>query len=200
MTSLRPPREHLSGAQTGDDVTRRSLLQRLLLLISISCGRLVYRPVRAAADPESDAGMLSGAEVEDLLAFGETLVKGSTLSHAERQYLVEHIEDRAKRSPEYLSLYRTAVNTLNRLTGRRVSTLDIGERRQLVERHRLGVSLIRPGEDLGVLPEEMRALRKRVTPDLIAGYYGSASGWAVVGYSTFPGRCGALTRYVGSAT
>jgi len=42
----------------------------------------------------------------------------------------------------------------------------------------------------------MRAIRTRAVPDLIGGYYGSPAGWAVVGYTTFPGRCEDLTRYV----
>src|SRR2546422_1875618 len=29
-------------------------------------------------------------------------------------------------------------------------------------------------------------------PIFLAGYYGSPAGWAVVGYATFPGRCGDL--------
>ena len=36
----------------------------------------------------------------------------------------------------------------------------------------------------------MRIVRTRAVPDLIGGYYGSPAGWAVVGYQSFPGRCG----------
>ncbi len=133
--------------------------------------------------------------MEDLVAFAEVLVEGRTLAPAERGYLVEHIEDRTRRSPEYLSLYRTTARTLERLAGRRVASLEIRERIELVARHRLGDPRVLPGEDLGPLAEEVRALRRRAATDLIEGYYRSPGGWAVVGYATFPGRCGDLTRY-----
>ena len=120
---------------------------------------------------------------------------GGTLAPAERRYLVEYIEDRTKGSPEYLSLYRTAASTLDRLAGRRFVSLELGERLQLIARHGLAGRRAQPGDDLGPLSTEMRTLRARVVPDLIRGYYSSAAGWAVVGYQTFPGRCGDLTRY-----
>ena len=88
-----------------------------------------------------------------------------------------------------------AVSTLQRLAGRRFASLEIRERAELIGRHRLTASHVWPGEDLGPFPEEMRALRMRIVKDLIGGYYGSSAGWAVVGYQTFPGRCGDLTRY-----
>lgn len=187
-------------------MTRRSLLQRLLLIVGIDAAGLtgcvsrragvpVSEPVPAALDPPPEPGSLSSAELEDLVAFAEVLVEGRTLALDERGYVVEHIEDRTRRSAEYLSLYRTTVNTLERLAGRRVASLEIRERIELAARHRLGDPRVMPGEDLGPFAEEVRALRKRTVRDLIEGYYRSPAGWAVVDYATFPGRCGDLTRY-----
>ena len=183
-------------------MTRRSLIQRALLILGIEpvgllgcvSGRVASeasRPVEAALDPSSESGQLSTPEMEDLVAFGEVLVEGRTLAQAERRYLIEHIEDRATRSPDYLTLYRTAASTLDRVAGRRFASLEVRERIDLITRHRLG-AVQGPGEKL---PDEMRALRMRAVPDLIRGYYGSPAGWAAVGYDTFPGRCGDLTRY-----
>ncbi len=87
------------------------------------------------------------------------------------------------------------MRTLERLAGRRLASLEIQQRTELIARHRLAVSLVRPDEDLGPFPEEVRTLRTRIVPDLIGGYYNSPAGWAAVGYDTFPGRCGDLTRY-----
>ena len=42
------------------------------------------------------------------------------------------------------------------------------------------------------------AIRSRVIPDLIEGYWSSPAGWAAVGYTTFPGLCGSLARYTRS--
>lgn len=187
-------------------MTRRTLIQRLFLILGISpsgppaswAGRVAEagpRPGRPPLDPAPGRGTLSATEMDDLIALGEVLVGDGTLALPERGYLVEHIEDRLRRSPAYLSLYRTAVSALARLAGRRFARLEIGERREVIVRHRLAVSEIWPDEDLGRFPAEMRALRKRAVPDLIGGYFASPAGWAAVGYAVFPGRCGDLTRY-----
>jgi hypothetical protein len=189
-------------------MTRRSFLRRAILILGIHAagllggessgraGNAVSGSVRDVLDPPSKSGTLSRAEMEDLVAFAEVLVEGRTLTSAERGYLLEHIEDRTRRRPEYLTLYRTAVSTLDRLAGRRVASLNIRKRIELVARYRLAASEVWPGENLGPFPEQMRTLRTRAVPDLIGGYYGSPAGWAAVGYETFPGRCGDLTRYV----
>ena len=144
------------------------------------------------------AGRLSGPELEGLLAFGEVLAEGRPLSPAERGHLVDHIEYRASRGGGYyLELYRTTVGLLDRLAGARFSSLDVAQRIELMTRHRLTYSDVRPGEHLGAFPEEVRAVRTRAAPDLIGGYYGSPAGWAAVGYGAFPGRCGDLARYTG---
>src|SRR5205814_4388207 len=118
-------------------------------------------PRSAAAVSESETGTLSSADLEDLVAFGEVLVGSGTLAPAERRDLVEHIEDRARDSPQYLSIYRTSVNALARLAGRRFAGLGTRERTELVARHRLGASQVWPGEDLGPFPEETRIVRTR---------------------------------------
>jgi hypothetical protein len=142
--------------------------------------------------------MLAASAVEDLLAFGELVVEGRILSPGERHYLAEHIEDRLQQeSGYYFSLYLTTVEYLAKLAGARFAKLDLDERLALAARHRLMSSRVLPDEDLGPFPEDMRAVRTQVVPDLISGYYGSPAGWRVVGYDTFPGKCGDLTRYTG---
>jgi hypothetical protein len=188
-------------------VTRRSLIRRALLILGIDpvgvigCAsrRVVERagpPILAAPDPASE---LSRAEIADLVAFGEALVEGRTLELAERQSLVEHIADRIRRNPGYLALYRKTVSTLDRLAGRPFASLEMDERLELIARYRLVGPPEPEAENLGSLPKEMDALRMQTVPDLIRGYYGSPAGWATVGYQTFPGRCGDLTRYTRAA-
>jgi hypothetical protein len=133
-----------------------------------------------------------------LLAFGEIVVEGRSLPAAERGYLASYIEERAEEaSGYYRTNYRTAVDLLNRLAGSPFSSLDFDQRIALVVLHHLTSSRVLPDEDLGPFPEDVRAVRTQVVPDLIRGYYGSPAGWAVVGYDTFPGRCGNLARYTG---
>jgi hypothetical protein len=189
------------------DVTRRSLIRRALLILGIDLVGLIgcvsrrgaeraSPAIRAGPEPASE---LSRAEIADLIAFGEALVEGRTLDLAERQFLADYIADRMKRNPGYLALYRTTVRTLVRLAGRPFASLEVHERLQLIARYRLVGSPEPGGEDLGPLPAEMHALRMQAVPDLIRGYYASPAGWAVVGYQTFPGRCGDLMRYTRAA-
>jgi hypothetical protein len=192
-------------------VTRRSLIRRALLVFGIDLAALtgcvtgrateeVSGPARAVSELGAPAGTLSGAglsgaEVDDLVAFGETLVEGQPLSFEARRPLVEHLEYRTRSSPEYLSLYRGIATTLEQLSGRRFADLEVRERVQLIGRHRLAAPRGRAGEDPSPLTAETRAALARAVKDLIGGYYGSPAGWAAVGYDTFPGRCGELTRY-----
>ena len=154
------------------------------------------RLAQVVLGPPTPRGTLSRPELEDLLAFAEVLVEGRPLSPLERGYLLDHIEYRANRGGGYyLSLYRATVGLLNRLAGAPFSSLDVAQRIVLMTRHRLTSSDVRPRENLGAFPEEVRAVRTRAVPDLIGGYYGSPAGWAVVRYGAFPGRCGDLARY-----
>jgi hypothetical protein len=133
-----------------------------------------------------------------LLGFGEILVEGRPLPAAERAALASHIEERsAEASGYHQAHYRTAVGLLDRLAGSPFSGLGFDQRAALVARYRLTVSRVLPDEDLGPFPEDARVVRTQVVPDLIAGYYRSPAGWAVVGYDVFPGRCGDLARYAG---
>ena len=189
-------------------MTRRGLIRELLVLLGISAVgpacRAWWRAREAAAQPVGPglspppAEPLSQTALDNLLAFGEIVVKGRSLPGAERRYLASYIEERAEEASGYYGTnYRTAVGLLNRLAGSPFSSLDFDQRIALVTRHRLMSSRVLPDEDLGPFPEDVRAVRTQVVPDLIRGYYGSPAGWAAVGYDTFPGRCGDLARYTG---
>ena len=137
------------------------------------------------------AAALSVADRDDLVAFTGVLVAGSELSDTERDQVREHLQEQQRTGAGYqLEVYRTTARVLARLGGARFATLDLPARVALVRRHDLGRSVERPGDSA-----ETRAIRARAVPDLIGAYYGSAAGWAVVGYEAFPGRCGALERY-----
>jgi hypothetical protein len=99
-----------------------------------------------------------------------------------RRHLAEHIEDRIARRPEYLGFYRAVVDHLQRLGGQRFSALEPAQRVEMVRRERL-------------MSRDVRAEDPAVVRDLVGAYYASPSGWALVGYDTFPGRCGDLSRY-----
>jgi hypothetical protein len=186
-------------------LARRGLIRSIILAIGLDPAYVlgpfdrwaqdVFLGLGGEADAAPSGARLSSSQLDDLIAFAELLVEGRTLSPIERHHLVENIEERIAREQDYFALYRTTVRLLERLAGRRFSSLDLPQRVQLITRHRLHSTDVRPGEDLGRFPDEMRAVRTRALRDLIADYYGSPAGWAVVGYDVFPGRCGDLSRY-----
>jgi len=183
-------------------VARRSFLQKLLFVAGVTPVGLIgcrsgrsLETVPTSLDPQSKPGALSRADIDDLVALTGVVVEGRNLGHAEGDYVIEHVEHRARQSPEYVALYRTTVETLGQLAGRRISTLEVGERLEFVRRHRLDDPRLRGDEDPGQASGAVKEVRRRAVPDLIEGYFRSPAGWAVVGYTTFPGRCGDLTRY-----
>jgi hypothetical protein len=187
-------------------MTRRSLLQRMLVILAIGPVWLIGCVSRRTAnglspgpfrvlDPAPGTGSLSTPEMEDLVAFGEVVVEGRTFAPAERRYLLEHIEDRTRRSPGDLARYRAAAKTLDRMAAKRFASLELRERLDLTARHGLAGWRRQPQDDPSLSSPEIRTLRTRIVPDLIRGYYASPAGWAVVGYESFPGRCGDLARY-----
>jgi len=190
-------------------MTRRLLLQGLLLSLwggvaeAVPCltGRLRAGGrgfARAANQSAPEAPTLSASELATLLAFGEVLVEGRTMSASERRYRAEHIRSNAQHKPEQRVQYTRAVRLLDRLARKPFSSLEIADRIQLLGRHRLDARTGPTGDDPEPLGGELRMIRARVVPDLIEGYWGSPAGWAAVGYGTFPGRCGDLTRYTRS--
>jgi hypothetical protein len=187
-------------------MTRRLALRRLLLGLwsaatAVACGftggsrTSGERSARDGTGSSTELTPLSAVELATLLAFGEVIVEGRALSPAERDELAERVEESARRNPDQLSSYRTAAATLDRLAGARFARLELSGRAKLVARHRLDVRIVQPDEDPGALGTEVRTVRTKTVPDLIDAYWSSPTGWAAVGYATFPGRCGDLSRY-----
>jgi len=183
-------------------LSRRGLIRHVLVALGIG-PTFVQGPLRRARDSRAGVGAeaaaattsLSSRELNDLVAFAELLVRGRPLPGDDREAFALEIEARAARDPEYLSLYRTTVTLLERLAGRGFSSLDVPARTALMSRHHLDSPHVRPGDALGPFADDVRLVRTRALRDLIADYYGSPAGWAVVGYDTFPGKCGDLERY-----
>lgn len=157
-------------------------------------------PEPPSADPETATGTLTPAEMAAVVAFGEILAEGRALGPGERQHLVDHVEWRARETPGHVTIYRTTARLLDRLAGGPFADLDPARRSELMTRHRLTTPIVRPDENLGAYAEDVREVRTRAAPDLIGGFYASPAGWAIVGYSVFPGRCGDLGRYTRAET
>jgi hypothetical protein len=181
--------------------TRRKVILGVLTLLGVEPasprGPGWHGQAAVPGEAEAAAARLSSAERENLVALAEVLVvEGRPLAPEERTALLDHLAERAEEtSGYYRDLYRTTARLLDRLAGVRFASLTPQRRRALLSRYRLTSATVLPGEALGPYPDDVRAVRTRAVPDLIGGYYGSAVGWATVGYTAFPGRCGDLARY-----
>jgi hypothetical protein len=190
----------------GGLVTRRRALQALALLVlgALSAAFLVRgvewlrraaERVRPRLDAAGPTGALPDPARETLVAFGEILAVGRSLSPGERLAFLEEVDDQARTVPGQLAAYAMAAGLLDRLAGTRFAALDLRQRVELLVRHGLTSYPARTRECLWPFRREELAVRELAAPALITAYYRSAAGWAVVGYDVFPGRCGDPVRY-----
>jgi hypothetical protein len=178
-------------------VTRRVWLQSLLVVIwpRTTIARTGATAIQGATMARSaDSPLLSEREVETLLAFAEAIVGGRPLSPAARSDLAAHVRESAESEPEQRAVYRRAAGSLDCLATGRFSALSLSDRAALIARHRLAGAGAASDGTAERCPETAE-IRSRVLPDLVAAYWRSPAGWAVVGYAAFPGRCSDLTRY-----
>jgi len=156
----------------------------------IPAGWFLPASVRAE-EPASTAPSLSASELDTLVAFGEVIVDGRRLTQDARTALVAAIAETLRRSSDEVERYRGAARLFDRLAVGRLGALDLTDRAALIARHRLDARIIADES----ISEEARFVRTDLARELIVAYWQSAAGWAAVGYQTFPGRCGDLTRY-----
>jgi hypothetical protein len=180
-------------------IGRRSLVHGLLLALlewTWPGGWARRRASSAAAPAPSSSSSLTAAEIDALLAFAGILAVGRRPSMEERADITQHLDDRVRQSDSHLPIYRATVRRLDEAAGRPFADLDVASAVALVARRKFGSPRIDIPETGGEPTDDDRAIRTRIGPDLVAAFYRSAGGWAVVGYDAFPGRCGDLRQYV----
>src|SRR5690349_9085684 len=133
----------------------------------------------------------SARDLDDLVALGEVLVADEPLSREAHAQFREQIGHRAGGETAAAAAYPGAGALLRRLAGTRLATLDDAARRRLVR----GLGL--DTRDRHASTAAAREVRERLVPELITAFYACPAGWAIVGYTVFPGRCGDLGRYTG---
>jgi hypothetical protein len=172
------------------------LIRRALVLLGgIVPGWVGCTSRRIGSEATSKNERLTAAEIDDLVAFGEALVAGPAYDPTHRRYLLEHIEARTADNADQRSAYRAARKVFVHLAGQPLSTLDIHARQQIIVRHKLAGAWDSRQDQAAVSHEELQLVRRQIAADLIRGYYASPAGWQIVGYDSFPGRCGDLTTY-----
>ena len=146
-------------------------------------------------DRSSPPGRLSRDEMDTVLAYADVLLADTGISRAARSELEQHVSDRCEHEPGYYAAYRLAVSVLDETERTRFARRSLDERRRVVHGRNLHRYDVRARDWLWSFDRQALAVRALVGRDLVTGYFLSPSGWAVVGYAAFPGRCRDLTDY-----
>jgi len=92
-------------------------------------------------------------------------------------------------------VYRLAVSVLDDAANGDFASRSLDERRRIVHRRNLHRHDVRARDWLWTIDRRSLAVRALAGRDLVAGYFLSPAGWALVGYDAFPGRCRDLGDY-----
>jgi hypothetical protein len=159
--------------------------------------------LQPALDRTAPTGTLTDARHEVIYALLQVLAWDASFPCADVR---RRVDERTSTVPGLLREYEAAVGLLEAATARRhpgraFQALSLDERdevlRSILRRYpsprgqpmvRRRLRLTSENVDALVAGGRARRLRVYVVRDLLAFYYSSAAGWAVVGYQAFPGR------------
>jgi Gluconate 2-dehydrogenase subunit 3 len=144
----------------------------------------------------SPRGSLRDDEFRNIAAFGEVLIPADDTPGVDEAWVRDYVDRQTTARAGWLEEYRSAASLLDRLAseaGQRepFSTLPFSVRDSIVRQSFPGNGTFAqwvfqlsicttPGR------QKMRAWTL-VARDLIDGFYGSPGGWAVIGYTNYPG-------------
>ncbi len=140
-------------------------------------------------------GTLTATEIDTLIALSEVLVDDKDLSDDEKNCIRSHVQIRTENDPGYLDLFQLTSAEVGRLGGGEFRLRSREDRSRLLQNAGFLKYPVKNRESLFPFGRARVRIRMLAIPDLIAGYYRSAAGWATVGYRVFPGQCGELKRY-----
>jgi hypothetical protein len=159
--------------------------------------RDLLSPPEPRLDSASDTGLLGDEEMTEVVALAETLLPQHLDPGVTQRFVQHHVDERTSKEQGYLEEYERAVALLQRTTGSlvdagaRFSALSLVERNtvlsELLETRRTGVRRLGNLFDRILGATEIPAFRIYVVEDLLRAFYRSAEGWAVVGYTNYPG-------------
>jgi hypothetical protein len=181
-------------------VSRRGFLVTAAVVSAAVAGTYVARPhLRKLILPELDTafpvGKLNGDEMGTILALGEVLAAPQFVP--EGDFFRDHVDETTQTKPGLLKEYRRAAALLNAKSSdllgggapRRFVDLVRQDRDKVLEAllsHYSGDDQIMPKLEKLTSSRNALALRVFVVGPLLAHYYRSRYGWAVVGYRRFP--------------
>jgi len=191
------------------NMSRRRLLKNLVVLL-VLLGLFIWLLPRRIKDrwqarPELDrtapTGRLSEDDMATIVALAMVLIPADQSPGADEGWVRTFVLHRTEHETGYLPEYRNGAQLLDQLaqadfgSRRRFSQLNDAQREHLLRQH----------FDRGWLrlaawtsyEAERRAYRvwTLVIKDLLQGFYRSAMGWAVVGYTHYPGVPGDPREY-----
>lgn len=190
-------------------LTRRRLLLAMLLLSAGIIFLLIISPIvllnlkrrianykQLSLDKGYPIGMLSEKEMGIILALSEVLVPQDVTPEPRYVFFRNHINYKTSNVRGYLKEYREGVRLLEEATGEIIganksfSKINMWEREKVLEsilwRYHSD-EVIRPFLEKIFVSERTLAFREFVVKDILMAFYGSSAGWAIVGYSHYPG-------------
>ncbi len=180
------------------NVTRRRFLLLTGSAAFVAAGAYVARPyLSKRAHPILDTayplGTLRDDEMLTVIAFGEVLVPAAFTPPG--NFFREFVDRTTQTQPGYLKEYQRAVRLLDTTAPsfskvKLFRDLTVPERDKVLQallwRYDAGDKIISKFEKFAT-SRDASALRQYIMSPLIAYYYRSPYGWAVVGYKHFPG-------------
>ncbi len=163
----------------------------------------VGRRLRPVASPTARSGTLDADEHATVYALFRVICDDATFAADDVRAFVD---GRTRDGPGTFDAYRESVTLLNetsraRFGGRPFATLSSSEGDAVLRalfqpfphpereaRWRRRTGLTSHNLDLLTAGGAKRRLRHETMPDLLAWYYTTEAGWAVVGWTDFPGR------------
>jgi len=188
----------VAAVQAGGVLAALAFLRRPRALVGPSGS--VLAPALVLADEP-----LGGQQLDTLIALGHVLLPSSFAANPATAdpVIAEIVNQHLARVPAALAAFGDAAAVLDEASvaqyGTGFAQLELARRRQLVAdiltpytSRRL---FARPYYALTAQGDRIRRLWSDVSHPIIVGFYNSAEGWRVVGYTRRPGQCSNLTDY-----
>ena len=158
---------------------------------------LIARLINPQLDKDSPIGVLSDEEMKTIIALSEALIPWVEKSRANNEFIRNHVNYKTNNVKGYLKEYRNAVKLLEKISqqviGRdgRFYELNLRERDKVLGsilwRYRSGEALKSRLQRI-VSSREKIAFRSFVVRDiLVTSFQETPLGWAIIGYSHYPG-------------
>ena len=160
--------------------------------------KLVYRLINPRLDEDSPLGVLSEQEMKTMIALSEVLIPTVGRSEVNNEFISSYVNYKANNVKGYLKEYRNAVRLLEETSKRVIGNdrnffeLNLSERDKVLGsilwRYQAEEIVKRRLERI-FISRRRQAFRDFVVKDILVSFFRGSPivGWAIVGYSHYPG-------------